>query len=81
MCATVRERANHSVDFDAVKRQELEQQRGAGVGAAAKLVFPQPTYASDSEEEEGEEEEEEEQQQQYVSSSPINDTPRKRSRR
>ena len=68
---------------EAEEEEELEQQRGAGGGAAAKLVFPQPTYASDSEEEEGEEEEEEEeqQQQQYVSSSPINDTPRKRSRR
>jgi len=45
------------------------------------LVVPEADYPSDSEEEEGEEEEEEEEQQQHQSSHPIDDTPRKRSRR
>jgi len=47
------------------------------------LVVPEADYASDSEEEEGEEEEEEEEQEQeqHQSSPPIDDTPRKRSRK
>ena len=49
----------------------------------SRLVVPDPVLASDSEEEEGEEEEEEEEQEQeqHQSSPPIDDTPRKRSRK
>jgi hypothetical protein len=67
------------------EEEEKEQQRGGGGEAAdlSHLVVPDtadPDYASDSEEEEGEEEEEEEHQQHQLSP-PIDDTPRKRSRR
>jgi hypothetical protein len=61
------------------EEEEEEDQRGGGGSATdmSHLVDPDPDYPSDSEEEEGEEEEEEEQQQQP----PIDDTPRKKSRR
>ena len=67
------------------EEEEEEDQRGEGGGSAAtvsRLVVPDPVLASDSEEEEGkEEEEEEEEHQQHQLSPPIDDTPRKRSRR
>jgi hypothetical protein len=61
------------------EEEEEEDQRGGGGSATdmSHLVDPDPDYPSDSEEEEGEEEEEEQQQQQP----PIDDTPRKKSRR
>jgi hypothetical protein len=61
------------------EEEEEEDQRGGGGSATdmSHLVDPDPDYPSDSEEEEGEEEEEEEEQQQP----PIDDTPRKKSRR
>jgi hypothetical protein len=61
------------------EEEEKEDQRGGGGSATdmSHLVDPDPDYPSDSEEEEGEEEEEEEEEQQP----PIDDTPRKKSRR
>jgi hypothetical protein len=61
------------------EEEEEEDQRGGGESATdmSHLVDPDPDYPSDSEEEEGKEEEEEEGQQQP----PIDDTPRKKSRR
>ena len=54
---------------------------GEAAAEMSHLVVPEPDYASDSEEDEGEEEEEEGEEEKHQSPPPIDDTPRKGSRR